>query len=168
LNKEATLSQVGRWNGSIWEWNLEWRRIWFQWEEYLVSQNFLELDNNLLNSQSCDEWIWKANNFQVCTVKSIYNILNEWVLGEDKTLYKTFWKIKAFLPLQCWLREFYLIRYLPSITYIVEVRSWVICYAHCAKRRRKVLVIFFYRVVLLGECGIYIIHGLESVQHHIS
>jgi len=29
LNKESMLSQVGRWNGSIWEWNMEWRGIWF-------------------------------------------------------------------------------------------------------------------------------------------
>jgi len=29
LNKETTLSQVGRWNGNIWE----WRRIRFGWKE---------------------------------------------------------------------------------------------------------------------------------------
>jgi len=51
---------------------------------------FLELDNNLLNSQGCDEWIWQANDLQVYIVKFAYNVLNERVLGEDEMLYKTF------------------------------------------------------------------------------
>jgi len=48
---------------------------------------FLNLDNNILNSQGCDEWILQVNDFQIYNIKSIYNILNEGVLGEDE--YKT-------------------------------------------------------------------------------
>jgi len=37
----------------------------------------------------------QVNNLQVYNVKSMYNILNEGVLGKDE--YKTIWKIKAFI-----------------------------------------------------------------------
>ena len=101
---------------------------------------FLNLDNNNLNSQGCDKWILQVNDFQVYNVKSIYNILNEGVLGEDE--YKTFWKIKAFILFQCWFGEFYLIGYLPRITYILDVQLSNRLFTLCEEKKESLGYLF--------------------------
>lgn len=30
--KEGLVEEIERWRNGKWEWNLEWRREWFQWE----------------------------------------------------------------------------------------------------------------------------------------
>jgi len=36
------VSDMGFWNGPIWEWTLKWRRDWFEWKKPIVEE-FLQL-----------------------------------------------------------------------------------------------------------------------------
>jgi hypothetical protein len=67
--KGAYISEVGEMEGSIWVWNLTWRRRLFQWEEGVLVQ-LLALVEGWCPSGTPNKWWWKLTLDGVFSVKS--------------------------------------------------------------------------------------------------
>ncbi|XP_057779689.1 uncharacterized protein LOC130998274 [Salvia miltiorrhiza] len=74
-NKEATISEFGKWENGGWIWELKWRRDLFQRE--------IEASNELLSSISSvslvagneDGWCWRATKNETFSTKSAYELI---------------------------------------------------------------------------------------------
>jgi hypothetical protein len=66
---------MGGWEDIGWEWNFEWRRQFFQWEQPL----YQELRHFIAHFQPThheDMWQWRENKEDGFTVKSCYDLLH--------------------------------------------------------------------------------------------
>jgi len=59
---KAKLGEVGKWNEKSWEWKLQWRKDWFEWEKVQISNLMYELGEYTLGKGKEDEWEWKDYN----------------------------------------------------------------------------------------------------------
>lgn len=73
--RNAKVDKVGRWEGDLWVWNFNWRRIFFEWEDSMV-QDFVSFlsDAKLIRGQM-DDWGWKYNSAGQYSCKTAYCVL---------------------------------------------------------------------------------------------
>jgi hypothetical protein len=65
------ISQMGRIEASSWQWNLFWRREFFEWEVPMF-QELLGLIEGFQPLQEEDRWRWKVDSEVGLTAKSTY------------------------------------------------------------------------------------------------
>ena len=93
--KEARLLEVGNWYENQWKWNVLWRKEWFEWEKPMVEEMMQHIEGCTLHKQKEDEWVWRGDATQEYTVKSTYKKMQNGTIGDEETLYGTFWNVKA-------------------------------------------------------------------------
>ena len=84
LSKNATIREMGFCNNGSWEWKLEWRREWFEWEKSHIDIFMNELGKRtIVISRECvmcgrgEETI--QHLFFNCTlVEKIWNMSDKW------------------------------------------------------------------------------------------
>jgi len=74
---------------------MEWRRTLFEWE--VGEENNLKqlIDDKTLTQGIGDHWVWKAAEKLIYTVSSSFKRIRMEVEGDLKSLYDSFWSIKA-------------------------------------------------------------------------
>jgi len=76
LHKDALVSDVWMMRGDTVNWNLQWKRNLFVWGNNLV-QELISYANSIgLRLDQKDNWIWKYEQSELFTVKSIYKVLS--------------------------------------------------------------------------------------------
>jgi hypothetical protein len=98
--KEAKVAEVWREGGSGPDWNFTWRRRLFVWEENLLNNLLLDLQDFGL-AQGEDVWSWKLEEGGGFTVSSMYKKLakvpvleEEWGEAENR-VFTQIWKTPA-------------------------------------------------------------------------
>jgi hypothetical protein len=79
-------------DGGAWS----WRRRLFAWEEELVGELRLLLENVTLQVTKEDKWLWSLDSSSIYTVRSAYNFLNDSFLLILRSSYLPF-GIRMFL-----------------------------------------------------------------------
>jgi hypothetical protein len=74
MQQQGMISQMGRMEASSWQWNLFWRREFFEWEVPMF-QELLGLIEGFQPLQEEDRWRWKADPDVGLTAKSAYQTL---------------------------------------------------------------------------------------------
>jgi hypothetical protein len=99
VQKEEVIARM--WNGNGMEgWNLRWRRSLFVWELNLLNELLL-LINTFRPSEVVDRWVWRAEQDEIFTVKSAYNIVSSLLLPREapvpdqELIFKVIWKSPA-------------------------------------------------------------------------
>ena len=93
--KEATLKEMGVWNGDQWIWKLLQRREWFEWEKPMVTTLLHNIQRNNPCKEREDEWFWKGEDKQVYSVKSTYKTLQNGDIRQENAVFGLLWKVKA-------------------------------------------------------------------------
>lgn len=58
-----------------WSWRLEWRRLWSEWEENLLT-NFMQVFNTItLRRDNQDGWCWNSFPISQYYVKDVYDLI---------------------------------------------------------------------------------------------
>lgn len=86
LNKEVAVAEVGSRLGGKWEWKLEFRRRFFDWEVEQY-QSFLNLINSFVSSGTYDLLFWKGDAMGMFSVKGLCCAL------EDKWFQEAGWVV---------------------------------------------------------------------------
>lgn len=60
-NKKDKVVDLGCWCDGCWVWSLRWRRSLFAWEEELLEEFLLVINQVELRSDSEDRWLWIHN-----------------------------------------------------------------------------------------------------------
>ena len=98
--KESMAGEIGKVDGVLTEWNFEWRRAFFDWEEQLFASLMEDLEG-LTWSQEVDRWNWSLEESGLFSVKSSYGKLEGLLLREDlwsveeKGVFCKLWKSPA-------------------------------------------------------------------------
>ncbi|MCH80347.1 ribonuclease H protein [Trifolium medium] len=71
VQQNEMVQNMGVWMNGEWRWELLWRRQFFVWENELVRE-LGEVINTPLLSEEVDRWVWKPNEEQGFSVKSLY------------------------------------------------------------------------------------------------
>ena len=83
LHKEAKVRDVWNLHNGVVSWNLIWRKQPFIWENNLVANCLTSLNGILLGEEE-DRWWWLPEENGVFSVKSLYRVLEEVVLEDDR------------------------------------------------------------------------------------
>jgi len=168
--KEATLEEMGVWNGDQWIWKLLWRREWFEWEKPMVTTLLHNIQRNSPYKEREDEWFWKGEDKQVYSVKSTYKTLQNGDIRQENAVFGLLWKVKA-LP----TTQFFAWRVISNrvATYDNLQRRGVLlsnnnC-VRCEINVESVSHLFFgckVAAYVWKECDLWV--GLSSVHHNIA
>jgi len=52
------VSDIGVWNGPIWEWTLKWRRDWFEWEKPIIEEFLQLIQDCIMRIDAQHQWVW--------------------------------------------------------------------------------------------------------------
>lgn len=68
-SKEATVYDLDVWRDGVWCWRLEWHRGLFTWENVVMDNLLLTLQNCAVNQNREDSWSWLGQaRFLLCQV----------------------------------------------------------------------------------------------------
>lgn len=89
---------MGSWSNGKWEWNLSWRRAIFGWEEELLTEFRLVIDQIELRVDREDIWLWVYNFDGSYSSKSAYrqiqklsqSLADQWEFSNN-TFFESFW-----------------------------------------------------------------------------
>ncbi|MCI04536.1 putative ribonuclease H protein, partial [Trifolium medium] len=82
VQQDNVVREVGRWVDGEWRWELLWRRNFFVWEEALM-RNLMEVISHRGITDAEDRWVWKPNEAEGFTVKSMYIVLEGVLLPQS-------------------------------------------------------------------------------------
>ncbi|GAU29820.1 hypothetical protein TSUD_223660 [Trifolium subterraneum] len=75
IQQNEVVRNMGSWVNVEWRWELLWRRQFFVWENELVRE-LGEVLNIFPLSEEVDRWVWKPNEAEGFSVKSLYDWLD--------------------------------------------------------------------------------------------
>jgi len=87
--KERTISECGKWKNDKWEWNLGWRREWFEWEKNLFQSFMVDLERINIDSRRVDSLQWMDGEDKEYTVKSAYEKMQGICNGEQLLVFQS-------------------------------------------------------------------------------
>jgi hypothetical protein len=86
-NEEEKIAECGVWVGDWWAWKFNWRRNLFLWEEELVEQLYIAIENSSLSRDCLDKWKFKFKGGGVSySCKEAYKVIQE--LGVDQEVWR--------------------------------------------------------------------------------
>lgn len=74
--KEALVKDMWRHRQNSWGWDIIWRRNGFVWEQELIQQLYLVLENRYIQLSVPDLRVWKYSDTGTYTTKSAYSLLS--------------------------------------------------------------------------------------------
>ena len=74
LDQGKKVGEVGEWEENRWRWNLNWRRVRFQWETKLEVDMLSRLSLGALCKDSSEQLLWKGDQKGTFSVKSAYSV----------------------------------------------------------------------------------------------
>jgi hypothetical protein len=80
--QHALMCDMGRWDGGVWRWELEWRRRFFVWEEALLGELMGVLASFNISSGD-DSWVWNPGLGDGFSVKFTYVFLDHLLHTHD-------------------------------------------------------------------------------------
>ena len=107
--KERTISECGKWENDKWEWNLGWRREWFEWENNLFQSFMVDLERINIDSRRVDSLQWMDGEDKEYTVKSAYEKMQGICNGEQLLVFQSIWRVKVipsaiFFCMACYVK----------------------------------------------------------------
>ena len=76
LDQGKRVGEVGVWEETTWQWNLNWRRGRFQWETDMEDDLLSRLSTGAVWKDSLDQLLWKGDQKGMFSVKSAYSMLD--------------------------------------------------------------------------------------------
>ncbi|XP_057811901.1 uncharacterized protein LOC131026149 [Salvia miltiorrhiza] len=76
-NRNALISESGRWENGEWQWELRWRRELFERERVGANELLSAISLVSLKAEMDDGWQWKADKNSIFSAKSAYSIISE-------------------------------------------------------------------------------------------
>jgi len=93
--KGVKVKEGGGWHGNHWEWNLTWRRNWFEREKLLTKEFVWLVHRSSMHRENKDESVWKEDEKLEYTLKSTYKKLRNETIRENEEVYDKLCKIKS-------------------------------------------------------------------------
>ena len=93
--KEQTISECREWDNDKWEWNLAWRREWFEWERPQIEMFSEDIHKITLTRERKDCWMWNDGEDKVYTIKSAYQKLQEASEADQQNFFDYLWRVKV-------------------------------------------------------------------------
>jgi hypothetical protein len=100
MQRNEMIHKMGRMIGGRWQWELQWRRSLFAWEEEQF-RDFLDIIAPFTPSNHGDSWLWMGDDTCGFTANSAYTVLaaefNQFVLPSPtlQFVFKNLWKCGA-------------------------------------------------------------------------
>ena len=96
--RDLVISECEFWDGYSWNWNILWRREFFEWEYILLSELQAVLLQVALSSNVSNRTIWKFNNNGVFSIESFASLVfaKQDILTENQHVFSNLWR--GFAP----------------------------------------------------------------------
>ncbi|XP_068486340.1 uncharacterized protein [Phaseolus vulgaris] len=96
LDQGKKVGEVGEWEDNRWRWNLNWKRVRFQWETELEVEMLSRLSLGALSKDTSDQLLWKGDQKGMFSVKSAYSVLtNHQTPASKESVFSLLWQAKA-------------------------------------------------------------------------
>ena len=86
--RERSIAECGFWDGCVWNWSLQWRRQFFEWERNFLNDLHDLLVQVVLNAERSDHAVWRPHCSGQYSVKSFISSVAS---KQNNT-----WRIKIF------------------------------------------------------------------------
>lgn len=101
------IQQLGVASVGIWEWQLEWKRLFREAEIDIVAKFMEDIEGMIVQPNQHDRWGWRVDPSGVYIMGTAYKVLTRQLLGENNDeVLKELWKLK-----------------IPSVTFCLETDS---------------------------------------------
>nr|KYP48155.1 Putative ribonuclease H protein At1g65750 family [Cajanus cajan] len=95
LQNHWTIKNMGTWSGTLWIWDLKWRRRWLRRDDTQLQELESLLREVSLDNMHQDFWVWDPGQDEKYTVNSAYKEKLSWKYGRDEIpVLKQLWKLK--------------------------------------------------------------------------
>ncbi|MCH91937.1 LINE-1 reverse transcriptase like, partial [Trifolium medium] len=97
VQQHKRVENMGMWENGVWRWELRWRRNFFEWEIDLARE-LEEVLNDPRITTVADRWIWRLNEVDGFSVKSLYTWLDHFMTPRgllttlEAVSFSTIWK----------------------------------------------------------------------------
>lgn len=89
------IQQLGVASVGIWEWQLEWKRLFREAEIDIVAKFMEDIEGMIVQPNQHDRWGWRVDPSKVYTMGSIYKVLTRQLSRENNDeVFKELWKLK--------------------------------------------------------------------------
>jgi len=95
-NQEQKVEEVGVWEGSEWQWRLQWRRERFEWESEMERSLLERISRTSVERYVNDTQVWGEEELEKYTVNSTYTCLVKQSRGTQQVIFYLLWKATAF------------------------------------------------------------------------
>ena len=95
-NQEQKVEEAGGWEGSEWQWRLQWRRERFEWEAEIERSLLERVSGSAVKRYVNDTQVWGDEELERYTVSSAYTCLAKHLRGTQHVNFDLLWKASAF------------------------------------------------------------------------
>jgi len=89
----------------MWEWNIPWRRDWFEWDRPQIEMFLNDIDRITIDKVRNYSWTWNDGDDKVYTVKSVYKNLQGVCVADQQHFLVCLWRVNVILFTKFFVRQ---------------------------------------------------------------